>query len=38
MKEERIKELEQTLGILEMAGRKTIKISDVRYYLDDVLN
>lgn len=30
---ERIKELEQTIGILEMEGRKTIKIEDVRYYL-----
>lgn len=29
-----MEELEQTLAILEMDGRKTIKISDVRYYLD----
>ena len=26
-------ELEATLGVLEMSGRKTIKIDDVRYYL-----
>lgn len=30
---ERIGELEATLGVLEMSGRKTIKIEDVRYYL-----
>jgi hypothetical protein len=29
-----MKELEETLGVLEMSGRKTIKIADVRYFLE----
>jgi len=32
-KPQNITDLEATLSILEMSGRKTIKISDVRYYL-----
>jgi len=31
--EDRVKELKDTLGILEMYRRKTIKIADVRFYL-----
>lgn len=29
-----VKDLLDTLGVLEMAGRKTIKIADVRYFLE----
>ncbi len=34
--EKAVGELLDTLGILEMSGRKTIKISDVRYYLKEL--
>lgn len=30
-----INDLKDTLAILEMSGRKTIKIKDVRYFLDE---
>lgn len=32
--EDAVSDLETTLVILEMSGRKTIKIDDVRYYLN----